>query len=294
MFWTNCVTGYNAQPIWRSPSAVRVVYSDASDTGYGGYLVEHGPSIAQGQWSKEEAIQSSTWRELSAVLRVLRSIISLLRNTRVRWFTDNQNVVRILQVGSRKQNLQNIAVEIFSLSVQNHVHLEPEWIPRELNQLADQVSRIIDYDDWQLNPNVFASLDFLWGPHSVDRFAACNNAQVMRFNSRYWSPGTEAVDTFTVNWAGENNWLCPPITLIPRAIRHVEACHAVCTLIVPCWPSAPFWPLLCPAESQFSDFVIAVQELPCTEQLFIPSLSGAVLFGNGVPNTPVYALRCNF
>ena len=27
---------------------MRVVYSDASDTGYGGYVVEHGPCVAYG------------------------------------------------------------------------------------------------------------------------------------------------------------------------------------------------------------------------------------------------------
>ena len=30
------------QPIWHNPSAVRVAFSDASNTGYGGYTVEHG------------------------------------------------------------------------------------------------------------------------------------------------------------------------------------------------------------------------------------------------------------
>ena len=46
--------------IWHSPSALRLVYSDASATGYGGYIVEHDPKIAHGQWSQEEAVQSST------------------------------------------------------------------------------------------------------------------------------------------------------------------------------------------------------------------------------------------
>ena len=67
-FWKNSITDYKNQPIWRSPSAVRVVYSDASDTGYCGYVVEHKPCVAHGQWSTTEAKQSSTWRELTAVL----------------------------------------------------------------------------------------------------------------------------------------------------------------------------------------------------------------------------------
>ena len=35
-FWSNGLEEFNNQPIWHKASAVRVVYSDASDTGYGG------------------------------------------------------------------------------------------------------------------------------------------------------------------------------------------------------------------------------------------------------------------
>ena len=49
-FWSSSLESYNAQPIWHSPSAVRVIYSDASETGYGGYVVEHGPCVSHGCW----------------------------------------------------------------------------------------------------------------------------------------------------------------------------------------------------------------------------------------------------
>ena len=293
-FWDKCIAEYNAQPIWYSPSAVRIVYSDASDTGYGGYVVEHGPCVATGQWSAEEAKQSSTWRELVAVRNVLQSVMTKLRNMRVRWFTDNQNVARILRVGSRREHLQAIALDVFFLIVHNQIQLEPEWIPRELNEQADYLSRIVDFDDWQLNPEIFSELDGIWGPHTVDRFANNVNTQLARFNSRYWNPGSEAIDAFTVNWAGENNWLCPPVMLIGRVIRHAQVCKAAGTLVVPVWPSAPFWPILCQTGSQFAEFVSEIIELPLTEELFLPSRSGAVLFGGTRPNTPVYALRCQF
>ena len=58
-------------------------------------------------WLPDKAAQSSTWRELVAVLRVLDSIAHKQRNMRVRWFSDNQNVVRILEVGSRQPHLQS-------------------------------------------------------------------------------------------------------------------------------------------------------------------------------------------
>ena len=293
-FWAASLTEYNSQPIWHSPSALRVVYSDASDTGYGGYVVEHGSCTSFGQWSAEEAGQSSTWRELAAVLQVLQAVAPKLANTRVRWFTDNQNVARILQVGSKKPQLHALALKVFSLSLQHHIRLEPEWIPRELNERADALSRIVDYDDWFLNPTVFFELDTMWGPHSVDRFACFHNSQLPRFNSRCWNPGSEAVDAFTVNWAGENNWWCPPISLVPRVIRHAQVCGARGTLVVPCWPSVPFWPLLCPAEGHLAPFVKASCELPSVESLILPGLSGCALFNGLVPNTKVLALRCEF
>jgi len=80
----------------------------------------------------------------------------------------------------------------------------------------------VDYDDWMINLMVFQWLDGLWGPHTVDRFPAPGNAQLDRLNSRFWVPGSEAVDAFTCNWAEDNNWWVPPIHLITRVIRHAQ------------------------------------------------------------------------
>lgn len=42
--------------------------------------------------------------------------------------------------------------------------------------------------------SVFSILDNTWGPHQVDRFASPSNAWLGWFNSKFWYPGTEAVD----------------------------------------------------------------------------------------------------
>ena len=91
-FWHSEISSFNGQHIWPKPSAVRVVYSDASATGYGGYMVEHGSLIANGQWSPDEVAKNSTWRELQAVRLALEPFQKKLRNERIRWFSDNQNV----------------------------------------------------------------------------------------------------------------------------------------------------------------------------------------------------------
>ena len=150
---------FNGQNIWPSPSAVRVVYSDASNTGYGGYCVEHGGHVAHGQWTEQEAQKSSSWHELRAVRLILESFVKELCNQRVRWFSDNQNVVRIMLYGSRKAILQVEALAIFGVCVSSCIRLEPEWIPREENEKADFISRLVDHDDWRLNPAIFIELD---------------------------------------------------------------------------------------------------------------------------------------
>ena len=96
------------------------------------------------------------------------------------------------------------------MCLQNCITLEVEWIPRSANDRADFLSRIVDYDDWRVNRDYFLLAEEKWGPHSVDRFANHENTQLPRFNSRFWCPGTEAVDAFSVSWAGENNWLVSP------------------------------------------------------------------------------------
>ena len=60
--------------MWFKSSAVRVTYSDASDTGYDGYIVELGSQVAaQGVWSADLAKKSSTMRDILAVRKVLQS-----------------------------------------------------------------------------------------------------------------------------------------------------------------------------------------------------------------------------
>ena len=111
LFWQSALPSLNGRPIWFSPSATRVVFSDVSSTGYGGcHAVEVGPDISHGQWSQYEASLSSTWRELRAMSLVLSSFASKLAGHRVKWFTNNQNVVRIVQAGSKKQHLQSLAL----------------------------------------------------------------------------------------------------------------------------------------------------------------------------------------
>lgn len=85
----------------------------------------------------------------------------------------------------------------------------------------------------------------MWGPHTIDRFASYYNSKCKRFNSRWWVPGTEGVNSLDQFWGGsEINWAVPPPRLIPSVLQKIAENRAKCTLIIPDWPSAPFYPIL--------------------------------------------------
>ncbi len=147
VFWHQAINDLNGQPIWFSASATRVAYSDASGTGYGGYVVEIGQEVSHGHWSPDEAARSSTWRELKALERVLLSFSTRLSGHKVKWFSDNQNVVHIVHKGSRKKHLQGGAMSIYAICLKASVRLEVEWIPRSANEKADYYRKVVDYVD---------------------------------------------------------------------------------------------------------------------------------------------------
>ena len=101
--------------------------------------------------------------------------------------------------------------------------------------------RKIGPDDWMLSPDLFKLNANKWGPFDVDRIACSYNSHSPYFNSKFWCPGTEAVDCLTQDWGKEsNNFVCPPPHLISAVLYHVETCKAKGTLVVPEWRSALF------------------------------------------------------
>ena len=71
-------------------------------------------------------------------------------------------------------------------------------MPRELNKTADLISKSIDYDDWFVTENYFKFINTKWGSVNIDRFATKENTKTERFNSKFWSPKTEAAaDAFS-------------------------------------------------------------------------------------------------
>ena len=117
-------------------SAVAVVYSDASDTGFGGYSVQCGVDLVAGNWSKQHMGSSSTLKELLAVKFALLSTLNQLSGLTVKWFTKNQNVTNIVSCGNAKAHLQAEAFSIHNICCNHSISIEMEWIPWSKNNHA--------------------------------------------------------------------------------------------------------------------------------------------------------------
>ena len=62
------------------------------------------------------------------------------------------------------------------------------------------------------------------------------------------------LDIFNSDWKSHNNWLVPPPKLAGKVLLCMKRFSASGALVVPKWPSAPFWPLLSD-EKGFLPFV---------------------------------------
>ena len=132
-------------------------------------------------WSENEGMKSSTWRELYAIEFALRSFCGELKDSRVKWFTDNRAAAKIVEVGSMRYDLQCFALRIFQICLAYKISFDIQWVPRNDVAKADFISRFIDVDDWQISRSLFLQLESLWGPHTVDCFANHYNFKISRF-----------------------------------------------------------------------------------------------------------------
>ena len=255
-FWLECFDRFNGRRRLWPPVLVDYVLrtdaagrSDAAEGGWGAIVdvPGRGQVRAHGVWSAGEADESSTWRELTAVLRALQSFTSSgagtlsLAGSAVRVVTDSLNTYLAIERGSAKSPpCVTVLKENFWLCVERDITLSATWIPREDNAEADALSKWVDSDDVMLNPDVFSCIADRFGPLTVDVFASPDSAQLPVFFSRLHTVGAAGVDALALPWP-DGSWINPPYALLSRVVRRCLLQTFSGVLLVPVWPSAPWW-----------------------------------------------------
>ena len=173
---------------------------------------------------------------------------------------------------------------IFQLVLRHGIDLQVDWIPRSLNEHADAISRIVDFDDWGVSCKFFRYVDNIWGPHSVDPFAHSHNRKLPRFFSRFWNPDSEGWMPFVLTGKGRTGSFsqCPLFPGLlgtclyvgPWALSlslsgsqlHFGTCSLVC---IPPFPLALKRPLFLPT------FLIFLFRAP--QSLFLMALNSSLM-----------------
>ena len=121
-FWKDNLKDFKERNcfLYKTPSSF--AYSDASDTVM--LITMNETTVCHKMWLPHERAKSCTWRELAAIEYAIILFKDILKGSHVKWFTDNQAAVKIVEVGSMRLELHDIAVRIFHVCLQNAINLE--------------------------------------------------------------------------------------------------------------------------------------------------------------------------
>ncbi len=151
----------------------------------------------------------------------------------------------LLNMSGKGQILANIARAIYNKCWKFNISITAQHIPGLKNKAADQLSRMQDYYNWQLNPQIFQRINKAWGPHTVDRFASHLNNLLPQFNSRWICPQSSGVDALAQSWKRIMNFVNAPFRMIPKVLSRVIRDKAEAKIIAPVWTHQPwFWTML--------------------------------------------------
>lgn len=220
------------------------ISSDASNLGWG---AERDGKTTGGRWDSEESLLHINVLELKAVLFALQSLCSDVKSKHIRIRSDNVTAVTYINnMGGMKSSLCNsISKNIWNWARITDNNLTAEHLAGTENTIADKASRVFhDCTEWQLENFCFDWITNMFGNPDVDLFASRLNRQCKVYASWKPDPGAWFIDAFSRNWANFVWYAFPPFCLINLCLRKITVDKAEGIIIVPLWPTQPWFPRL--------------------------------------------------
>lgn len=274
----DCHWAASPAPLECAPAPIRTwatalaptLTTDASLSGWGAVLTIPARSrsaataglrlTAHGFWSAAElrAEPSINVLEARAVARAVDFFQDHLRSCRQLIVeSDNTTTVSYLQrFGGR---LRHIAAELERSQrafLRWRTHVTAVYRPGVENAEADSLSRrgATRRHEWTLSDAAYLSILQRWGVPHVDWFASSSNARCSRFAALSNDRQAPLHDAFRSSWAAAGlGLLVPPFPLLPRVVSKLLDEQASVVLVVPRWPTAPWWPVLRQAACDMLD-----------------------------------------
>jgi hypothetical protein len=161
--------------------------------------------------------------------------------------TDNIVTIFNLQRQGASESLVYETRQTFSLLQKLDVRITVTHIPRIDNGVADALSRMDKVGDYGLKVEYFRrGVEYLGVAPTLDVFGAKHNSKCARFLALpgKGAGGAVALDALRYSWEGEVAYAFPPVQLIPRVIQKLFLERGEAVMVVPEWPSRPWWNLL--------------------------------------------------
>jgi hypothetical protein len=240
------------------------IFTDASLTGWGACTETE---KTHGWWTETEKLDHINYLELKAIYLALQCFTKNLANQYILIRSDNTTAVSYInRMGSvRFPKLANLARKIWRFCEVKNNFLTASYIPTGANLQADRESRTLLPDtEWSLSDNIFRQIVSHFGRPEIDLFASQHNFKCKTYFSWLRDPGATGVDAFTANWGSWYFYAFPPFCLILRTLQKIIHDKAQGILVVPYWPSQPWFPLL---EKLTTDQIIFE---PSTDLLYSP------------------------
>jgi ribonuclease HI len=216
------------------------LYTDASLSGWGGVRCN---DHCKGYWSNDDRSCHINELELRAVFNSLRSLVTET-SIKILLRVDNTTAVSYINKygGCRSSNCQTVAKKIWQWCEERKNSVFASYINTLDNLEADKLSRDNHVDlDFMLSHSRFQEICCNFGTANIDLFASSRSCQVPKFISWFPDINCLAVDAFTVKWS-DGFYAFPPFNLVGRVIRKIFYDNASGIVVVPQWPSQPWFP----------------------------------------------------
>lgn len=227
----------------RSNKYTLEIFSDASLTGWGIYCKG---KRAHGFWNAVERESHINLLELKAAFIGLKCFARELQDKEILLRIDNTTAISYINRmgGVQYVHLNDITREIWQWCERRKLFIFASYIKSKDNKEADRESRRTNIDtEWELSNDAFNKVTNIFGVPEIDMFATRINCKCRKYIS--WQPDPHAfnIDAFTVDWNPYFFYAFPPFSLILRCLNKIVVDKATGVMIVPYWPSQPWYPL---------------------------------------------------
>ncbi|KAA6375152.1 MAG: putative reverse transcriptase, partial [Streblomastix strix] len=211
----------------------------------------------QADWSDKWKLSSSNQRETAAVFCALTCSEHFLKSQRVtvpKIERDNSETSFNLNRGAAAVSLQKLIEKILEKVEDLGLQIQSLHVQGIENTTPDSLSRLATTRDYSLQSEVLVEVlsQFQVKP-TIDMFSNRRNCKIKRFVSVTQDRWAVTLNFLSMSWKSEIPYLHPPIPLIPATLSKLKRQGVQALLIVPNWPSQPWWPEL---RSMMSRFMI--------------------------------------